>query len=177
MRNIENVLDHPLEFIQPKIMKRDYELRFGDEVLAKVNIPKALNSLTEIITAEGKWILTCEGTFTKKIKLAHENNPASSLECRINPWTSKIFVDFPDGKKYHIKTNITKTSIEINKESGENVITFKTKGLFKKITRITFNRMNAIRAHISILVILGIYTEILNRREARHHVSAGYMYS
>lgn len=177
MRNIENVLDHPLEFIQPNIMKREYELRFGDEILAKINIPKALNSRAEVITAEGKWILTCEGTFTRKIKLVHEDNPADSLECRINSWTSKIFVDFPDGKKYHIKTNITKTSIEINKESGENVINFKTSGLFKKITRITFNRINTVRAHITILVILGLYTEILNRRESRQHVSVGHMYS
>lgn len=177
MRNIENLLDHPLEFIQPNILKRDYELRFGNEVLAKINKPKVLNSRTEIITAEGKWILTCEGTFTKKIKLVHENNPANSLECRINTWTGKIFVDFPDGKKYHIKTNITKTSIEIINESGENVIIFKTRGLFKKITRITFNRMNAIRAHITILVILGIYTEILNRQKSGHQVPMGYTFS
>lgn len=177
MRKIETVLDHTLEFIQPKIFKRNYELRFGSEVLAIINIPKAISSRTEITTAEGKWILTCEGTFIKKIIMVREDNPNNQLECRVNQWTSKTFVDFPDGKKYHIKTNLTKTSIDINKESGENVVNFKTRGLFKKITRITFNRMNIIKDHITTLVILGMYTEILNRREAHHHISVRHIYT
>jgi hypothetical protein len=172
MRSIHHLIDHPLTLLQPKIMKLQYELRFGDEIIAKVTFPKVLSKRAEVVTADGTWTISREGFFKRTIRAIREGESHDSAVCSSNYWKDKTTIIFSDRTKYFVKSNLWKSLTEIRKETGEVVISMKTEGFLRNTTRITMNRTAAITPALPLLVMLGIYLEILTRRDSHAKVVA-----
>jgi hypothetical protein len=172
MRSIHQLIDHKLTLVKPKWAKYEYELRFGDEVIAKISFPKALSMRAEVITADGTWSLWREGIFKRKLLARQEGESNNAATGTASGWKGITEVIFPDGKKYLIKSNAWKTLTEILKETGEVVISIKTEGFFRNTTTITMNRTAAVTPVLPLLVMFGIYIGIANRRDSQAAVIA-----
>lgn len=172
MRSIRQCIDHTLTLVQPKWTKLQYELRFGDEVVAKIIFPKALSIRAEAVTADGNWTFWREGIIKKKLLALREGETINAATGTASGWTGVTEIVFPDGKKYSIKSNIWKTLTEIRKETGEVVVSIKTEGFFRNTTTITMNRSAAVTPVLTLLVMFGIYIEITNRRDSHAAIIA-----
>jgi len=172
MRSIHHLIDHPLTLLQPKIMKLQYELRFGDEIIAKVTFPKVLSKRAEVVTADGTWTISREGFFKRTIRAIREGESTDAAVCSVNSWNGETSIVLPDGTKYVLKTNIWKSLTELKKEDGKVAVTIQAKGFWRNTTTLTMNRTAAITPALPLLVMLGIYLEILTRRDSHAKVVA-----
>jgi hypothetical protein len=173
MRSIHKLIDHTLTLVQPKWTKQHYELRFGDEVVAKLSMPKAFSSLAEVITADGSWSISRENRILRKVRAIRKDEINYAAVCKPNTWKGETEIVLQNGKKYTVKSNAWKTLTEIRTETGEVLISIKTEGFFRNTTRITMTRTAAVvTPALPLLVMLGIYIEMLNRKETHSTVVA-----
>lgn len=173
MRSIHQLIDHTLTLVQPKWTKQQYELRFGDEVVAKLSMPKAFSTRAEVVTVDGTWSISREGLFIRKVLATRKEDTNYAAVCKPIKWNGETEIVLQNGKKYKIISNVWRTLTEIHTESGEVLISMKTEGFFRNTTRITMNRTAAVvTPALPLLVMLGIYIEILNRKDSHSTVVA-----
>ncbi len=172
MRSIQQLMDHPLTLVQPKMMKQHHELRFGGEIVATVSFPKIFSSRAVIATADGIWSVTQEGFIRKKILAVREGESTDGAVCSVNSWSGETSIVLPKGMKYVLKTNIWKSLTELKKEDGKVVVTIHTKGFWRNTTTLTMNRTAGVSQDLPLLVILSIYIVIMMRRDSHAAVIA-----
>ena len=67
MKPIRGVAGQPLRWTQPTLLKREYELHAGDEVVATLRWQKTFGSLALAEAADGTWTFKRSGFLRPKI--------------------------------------------------------------------------------------------------------------
>jgi hypothetical protein len=98
MKSINECLDQELRWVHPDLLRREYELRAGDEVLARISYTGALSSQVRAETAAGLW--TFERTGLRQVitilALDAHTEPASVKR----GMSGQATLLFPDGHEY-----------------------------------------------------------------------------
>ena len=63
MKSINEYIGQELRWVHPQLRRREYELRAGDEVLARISYTGALSSQVRVETATGLWTGTHRRTY------------------------------------------------------------------------------------------------------------------
>jgi hypothetical protein len=67
MRSITSCLDFTLTLQQSGIWKSSYEIRFGDELLGSITMPKLWSDCAEAVSADGVWSFERQGLLKQKL--------------------------------------------------------------------------------------------------------------
>ena len=98
MKSINECIDQELRWVHPHLRRREYELRAGDEVLARISYTGTFSSQVHAETAAGLW--TFERTGLRQVitilALDAHTEPAS-VKRGMNGQATLLF---PDGREY-----------------------------------------------------------------------------
>src|SRR6516164_3030247 len=61
MKSINECIGQELRWVKPQLRRREYELRAGDEVLARLSYKGAFSSRVRAETADGLWMFERKG--------------------------------------------------------------------------------------------------------------------
>lgn len=128
MKTLSDYIGKELIFLQPSLMKRFFELRLEDKVIATVNYPKFL-STTAVSDGEfGKWEFYKKNFFSlnRLIKEETRELPIAEYEGKLIKHEGEL--KLPSGKILHFNYSLLKNSLFI-KDKYQEVLVSGKKGI------------------------------------------------
>ena len=161
------------QWVQPKMMKSQYELRAVDCVFATLEFPKFGGSLAIARTTESSWSFKRAGFFQVRITVRREGDETDQAIYKPR-WTGiEGTLELFDGTNYVWKSaNFWSTHYLWQDTQGNPLVTFKegagdTKlpDLFKCQARVEVQPQARMISNLSLLVPLGFYLLILKQQD------------
>lgn len=173
MKPIRAIANQFLRWTQPALLKREYELRAGDEVVATLRWQKTFGSLALAETANGTWTFKRSGFLRPKVMV---RVPGSETEvATFKPgWGGEGTLRFSDGRYYQWQhTNFWRSDWFFSDQGGEPLVHFKAEFeasaaviLFKHAAEVKFEPTAASVPDLSLLTALGWYLMVLMSEDA-----------
>ncbi len=99
MKSIREVATRPLEWTQPSMLKREHELRAGDELLAHLRWDNAFGSRARAESAAGAWTLKRSGFLSPRVTARVDGTEIEVLALRPS-WTGQGTIEVAQGARY-----------------------------------------------------------------------------
>lgn len=131
MRHIAQMAGSELEWVQPRALKMEYELRSGDEVVATLRFRSSWGSFATAESADGCWTFKRVGFWQTRATVRPCGSEEEIAGFRQGTWSFGGTLELPDGRKYLASTNFWATRYEIQSESGEALIRYRTHGVLR----------------------------------------------
>jgi hypothetical protein len=158
-----------LNWIQPKLFQRAYELRAGDETVAALRWVNTFGSLVAIELADTKWLIKRSG-FLWRRGVVHREGQAGDQATFQFGWFGKALLEVEGGERYHwARSKFWPPQWTFANSSGFPVarfslarIMFRSKGEIELAENASLHR-----ADIPILILAGWYFVLVIQRRRR----------
>jgi hypothetical protein len=163
------LVDYTLIWSQPKGMRSEYELRFGNDLVATLKFPKMLSSNAVAEGGDGSWEVERVGVFDTAIRIRRAGH-----EEFVATYTPRIFksadvVQLEGGKTLELRHNFWRANYELRAETGEVLMELQSRGFFKYFVDVKTYRKALQYEEWPSLVILVFYVMLMARRDAATH--------
>jgi hypothetical protein len=173
MRTMTALVDHTLTWVKPRVFKSDYELRFGDELIATLRFQRIFSSTAIAENADGCWTFQRVGFFRKKTIIRPRGSSTILGIFRKNRWKEGGCLELSDNRKFKAIANLWKNTIEFQTDIGETLIHTKSTGIFRLSATVHMNRKCLQLPELPWMVMLGLHLIVMMRRDAAAHASHG----
>ncbi len=173
MRKITALVDHELTWTQPNAFKSEYELRFGDELVGTVRLPKFLSSKAVAESGDGSWTFERVGFWRAKTIIRASGSDSDLAVYSHNAWKGGGTLELAAGRKLIVKTNVWRSTLDVQTAIGEPLIHIKNRGVFRLSASVQMYRKALQIPELPWIVLLGLYLIVMTRRDAAKHASAG----
>ena len=119
MRRISALVDHETTWQQLPGFKSEYELRFGDDLVATMKFPKMLGSSAVFQCEEGSWAIERVGFLGSKTVVRAGTSNVEIATYTGRAWKGGGIVELSEGRKLELRTNIWKSTFEWVTNDGE----------------------------------------------------------
>ena len=163
MKSIRKIAPATLHWVQPRAMKHEFELHFGDERCGTVRWEKAFGSLASATSDDGQWTFKRVGFLNPRVTI---RQPGSDLDIAIfKPgWTGSGVLEFPSGRRFQWEHKDFWRLEWTFEEAGQELLRFKSRaGSFKMKVRVDLAPSVKNLAEASLLASLGMYLLVLMR--------------
>ena len=161
MKRIAEVIGRELEWVQPRAMKMEYELRAGDELIATLRFRSSFGSFATAESADGCWTFKRVGFWKPRVTIRGCGTDLDIAVFKNNTWSGGGTLEFPDGRKFLASTNLWQTNFEFKTEAGEELVRFKTGGLLRLSAKVEIQPDQAGKPELPWVVMLGWYLFIM----------------
>ena len=98
MKSLSECIGQELQWVHPHLLKSEYELRTGDELLARIYSKGAFSSQVFIETADGNWMIERKGLHqTIRVLLPDTDIELATIK---REGSEQATLVFPDGHAY-----------------------------------------------------------------------------
>lgn len=167
MKNLSDYLGRTLQFTQPSIWKRAFELRYGSEILGTLTYLKTLSTKAEAKIFDKNWELY-EPKWWKnliEIKEAGKEVPIASYKPALLKSKGKILL--PYGESLVLSANLFSTTLEILDHYNSRIVLLKRQLTLRTNYEIQIERRSEVLDRNPWVLLLIIYVEInKNRRRS-----------
>src|ERR1051326_5722734 len=166
MKAIREFVGQPLQWVQPKATKQQFELHSGDEVLVVMRWQRSWRTAATVETAEGSWLFKRQGFRQQVVIEPGVGNAAVPTLKR--SWTGNATLSFPDGHSYLWRRQgfwgIRRVWVTAD---GVQLLSFKARqGFLKTGGEVEVLAFAADLPELALLVSLGWYLVIMEARDA-----------
>jgi hypothetical protein len=172
MRRISALVDHEITWQQLPGFKSEYELRFGDDLVATMKLPKMLSSAAVFQCEEGSWTIERVGLLSSKTVVRGGNSNAEIAAYTARAWKGGGTLELTEGRKLELRTSIWKSTFEWCTDAGESLVFMKGRGFLKYYVDVRMNRAALKWPELPWLVALAFYQMIMMRRDSAAHSAA-----
>ena len=174
MLRLSDHLASELFWVQPKTMRRGYELRDGEELVGSLRFETAFGSLATARANQKAWSLKRMGFFRPHVTVRTAGGTSDIAVYRPR-WTgTEGDISFSDGRVYHWNVaNFWATHYQVTDRQGMTVVTYRSggldsglKGLLKTQARVQVPGTARTLPDIDLLVIVGWYLIILQHEDS-----------
>ena len=169
MRRISACVDHEIAWTQLSGFKSQYELRFGDDLIATMNFPKMLSSAAIVECEDGTWTIERVGFLSSKTVVRPAKSDKEIATYTARAWKGGGVIELSGERKLMLSMNIWKSTMDICKEGEESLVTLKGRGFFKYCVDVRMNRSATQWPELPWLVALAFYQMIMMRRDSAAH--------
>lgn len=164
MKKISDYIGEELKIFQNKFWKREFELRSGDEVIARLFYPKYYSDLTELEIGEETYEFYRPKFFSRDVAIRKKGyqNPLASF--KNNFWGSKGVLELPRGIKLNIKTGYFRKQAEIYLRENEPLVTIFSKFFIRERSMVVIEKRSELIDEHPWVIMLGFYLAVLLRR-------------
>src|SRR5262245_28986273 len=113
MKRIHDFVGRELEWTQPGAMKREFELRVGDEIVATLKFRSLFGSFATAVTADGSWTFKRVGFWHTRVTICPAESDREIATFRNATWTAGGTLELSDGRKLKANTNAWMTRYEL----------------------------------------------------------------
>jgi hypothetical protein len=172
MRKIYALVDHGIAWQQLPGFKSEYELRFGDDLVATMKLPKMLSSAAVYQCEEGSCSIERVGLLSSKTIVRSGTSNAEIATYTARGWRGGGIVELTEGRKLELRMNMWKRAFEWVTDGGESIVQMKGRGFLKYCVDVTMNRSALKWPELPWLVALLFYQMIMHRRDSAAHSAA-----
>lgn len=169
MKSIKALVDHTLIWSQPKGLRQEYELHFGNDLVATLRFPKMLSSNAVAESGDGKWELERKGFFNITIIVRKNGYESALATFTPRPFKGGGIVQLEGGKTLVLRQNAWKSIHELGTEEGESLMELTSRGFFRFFVDVKMNRRALQYEELPAIVILLFYIILMGRRDAAAH--------
>ncbi|MBI3005797.1 MAG: hypothetical protein HYY49_10345 [Ignavibacteriales bacterium] len=167
MRTIVSMVGRELQWIQPSIFRRSYELRSADILVAKLEWLKFFGMAARGESAEGAWIFDKSGIWkpTIAVRKLEEETPIIAF---VEKWFGKKQpIVLAGGETLTLQSDLFAWKSSLVTDTGEPLLVVKRHGLFSSMYDVELRRRGASYQEFPWLVLLTWYLALLSRRRAQ----------
>lgn len=172
-RPLLEFVNRDLEWSQPNALKREYELRAGDEIAATLRFRSAFGSLAVAACADGSWSFKRVGFLHPRVTVREEGSETDLAVFKNKTWSRGGTLEFPDGRHVKAATNFWQTRFTLETEHEHVLIEYKTRGVVRLAGGMTVSREGAAMKELPFLVTLGWYLVVMLHEESARVAAAG----
>ncbi len=164
MFQLSNFIGEELILIQPSFRKREYELRKGDEVLAKMYFPKLFSTTAIIELLEEKYEIIRPSIWKKEIAIKKFGYDLTFASASTNFFLTKGLIDLQNGFIINLKFGKFKKCCQVLDDSNELLILFRNKISFKEKKIVTVEKKSELIDKNPWIVMIVWYLILQSRR-------------
>lgn len=173
MKSLSELEEGQAEWIQPKSFERSYQLKWRDEVLARLSFRSRTGTLATGETAEGRWTFKRVGFLNPRITVRSVGSEEDLAVYQPKFWGDGV-LSFKDGPVFAWRpANFWSTAWEFIDPEGTVTIAFqpgvekeRLRDIFRTQFTVTFHQIDRIWEAAPLLAILGMYLLILHQEDA-----------
>jgi hypothetical protein len=157
----------PFFWTQSKVLRREYQLKKGNETLGQLRFEKSYGSLASAEVASQCWTFKREGFLRPRVNVRTPNSEINLATFWPN-WSGGGVVEFPDGHRIHWRcTNFWGSGWSFVQDDSRQLVRFKQHGGFMKISaRIEFGSADTGLRELPMLAALGWYLMLITAEDA-----------
>jgi len=163
MKQMRDFIGQPMKWAQTKAKERTYELRAGDDVLARLVWQKPSGSLALAESADGKWSFKRTGFFSPKVTV---RAPASESDIAVftPDWhVGKGSLEMAGGSRYRwATTSFWRSEMAFCNERGQPLVQYTPEWLLQlAAAKVEVTPAGVAVSELSLLTVLGWYFMLL----------------
>jgi hypothetical protein len=101
MKTIRESIGQELIWVETKLLRREYELRSGNDVLARLRWERVLGFLATAQSADGLWTFNHKGSLRLSVTVQAAGSDSEIATFRAG-WGGGGFLQFPDGRRFRL---------------------------------------------------------------------------
>jgi hypothetical protein len=163
MKNLRDVISHPMRWAQPSAAKRTYELRAGDDVVAILRWQKAGGSLALAESAEGQWTFKRTGFFSPKVSVRVVGTESDIAVFTPDWFAGRGTLELAGRRKFRWATmSFWRSQMAFCSEVGQPLVHYKPESALQlAAAKVEIEQAGAAIPELSLLVMLGWYFMLL----------------
>ena len=166
MRRIAELAGRELRWTQPSALRKEYELRAGDELVAVLRFPSSFSSQAKAESAEGCWTFERVGFWRNKTVIRACGKQIPLAVFKNSRWGSGGTLELSDGRSYPASTNFWHTELEIRNEADELLLSLRSGGVARLSATVAIHIGAARLPEVPWLVMLGCYLLVMMKADA-----------
>lgn len=132
MRRLADVVHDQLQWVQPRLLDRYYELRCGDESVATLSFRSAFGSLA-VARADGvTWTFKRVGFWKPAATVRVEGEPTDLATFAHDTWKGGGSLRLADGRALRVTTNMWQSKIEFLGPDDGALFRYETEGFIRR---------------------------------------------
>jgi hypothetical protein len=166
MKKLSDYIGSELKIFQKSIWKRDYELRSGEELIARLYYTKFFSDLTELIIGKEIFEFYRPGFFSRDVDIRKKGyqNPIASF--KNNFLGSKGVIELPRGIKLNFKFGFFKKQAEIYLGESDLFVSILNRFSFKEKSQVVIEKRSEIIDDYPWIIMLAFYLSQLRKRNS-----------
>jgi hypothetical protein len=170
MRPLADFAQQELLWVQPAAMKREHELRAGDEVVANLRFERG--SLASAVAAEGEWTFKRQGFWQPRVTARAAGSPSDIALFRPH-WAGGGRLELADGTALQLSSANFWQSQWVWQQQDRVLLRYKGRhGLIKAGGALELAPEAAHRPDIALLALLGWYLILLHAEDSTASTAA-----
>ena len=166
MRRLSDYIGKEVLIFQKSIWKRDFELRSGEELIARLFYPKFFSDLTEISVWQETYEFYRPKFFSRDVDIRKKGYQNPFANFKNNFWGSKGVLELPRGIRLTMKFGFFRKQAEIYIGESDLLIAILGRFSLKERSEIIFNKRSEIIDEHPWIIMLAFYLAQLRKRNS-----------
>jgi len=164
MKTISDYFGKTLNFVQPSIWKRAFELKDGEQVIGTLTYPKFFSIRVEAKIFDKKWEFYQPTWWKRLIDIREIGKELPIASYKPPDFKKKAKLELPHGESVFLCSNLFRTTYEIQDRYETRLVLFKNKFSMKANTEIQIEKRSEIMDKYSWILLLMLYVELNKKR-------------
>jgi len=161
MKRIQDLVGRELQWTQPRAMKREFELRDGDEQVATLHFRSGFGSLATATVEQGSWTFKRVGFWKPRVTVRAGGSETEIAVFENNTWSAGGTLHMADQRSFRASTNFWMTSYQFQGDDDQPLVRFqKVGGMFHLSCKVEIESAAARIEELPWMVALGWYLAI-----------------
>ena len=166
MRTTSDYIGNELLIFQKSIWKRAFELRSGDEVIAKMYYPKFFSDLTELTMQNETYEFYRPRFFSRDVDIRKKGYQNPFAHFKNNFWAGKGVLELPRGVKLNIKIGFLRKQAEIFLGESDLLLSILSRFSINERCEVVIEKRSEIIDEFPWIIMLGFYLSQLRKRNS-----------
>lgn len=166
MISLRECQDRTLVWSQPSAFTMDYELRAGEDVVARLAFRSSFGTLAAASAAEGTWTFKRVGFWQPVVTVRREGESDDLATFRNSTWSSGGTLQLRDGREYRADSSFWMTEFRFLAEGDRPLVVFRRiSGVFHTSAEVDVRPEAREMAELPWIVPFGWYLTVMMQRD------------
>jgi hypothetical protein len=166
MKKLSDYIGSELKILQNSILKRDFELKSSDDLIARLYYPKILSDLAELTVSEETYEFYRPNFFSRDVDIRKKGYQNPFAHFKNNFWGSKGALELPRGIKLKMKFGFFRKQAEIYLGENDLLVTILSRFSFKERSEVIIEKRSDVIDEHPWVIMLGFYLAQLMKRNS-----------
>jgi hypothetical protein len=161
MKTIAEFAGKPLQWLQPRALKMEYELRSGEEIVGTLRFRSSLGTFATGQSGEGGWTFKRVGFWQTRATVRANGADTDLAVFKHNTWSGGGTLELASGRKYRVTSNAWQTRLEFLDEANAKMFALQIGGLVRLSATITVPPAATLMPELPWMLMFGCYLTVM----------------
>ncbi len=166
MKKLSDYIGSELKIFQNSVLKRDFELKSGDDLIARLYYPKILSDLAELSIWEETYEFYRPKFFSRDVDIRKKGYQNPFAHFNNNFWGSKGVLELPRGIRLTMKFGFFRKQAEVFLGENDLLISILSRFSMKERSQVIIEKRSEVIDEYPWIIMLGFYLAQLMKRNS-----------